>query len=530
MTRRRLSFVSKLVLSMAVIAALLVAPAAAKKPPRPKPPPPPPPPVTAANFDTYIRNYAPVVDGAKCDVTPQAVVTTSDSGSAALALSSQGSSAASESCAGVGWLVKFDPFGNPQWQQLVGCFHLPPGSYSYGTSLQQTSDGGFVIGGGTIGCGSDTICPFLGGTQCGLVERLSATGQLLWSRVYSSGAAMTSINQIRQTSDGGFVAVGSEYDSSANTGAVSALVLKLDGQGSLEWRRRLGRPGERLSAHLNAVRQAADGGYVAAGEFNAPTTCQFSHGCGQGVLVVKLDATGGVVWQRGFNSFDAAGNRTASEHALSMTATTDGGFLVAGNWGNEVAGGSCCRGALLLKLDANGLVQWQKALSGGVHCHAGIGKTTCTAIGADVYSVHQTADGGFALAGAGRQKLATGVPLVPWLAKTDGNGNLVWQHFYSQSQPTQYFASSDLTAGGGQIAVGFTHDGVSGQLFVVKTDSAGLVGTCAQVQPASDLNPVDPALTTIAPGLPVQTTLPAQGTAPATTRPTATSSNTSGQC
>jgi hypothetical protein len=522
---RSLSLALRLVLSAAVIGAILVAPAAAKKPPKPKPPPPPPP-APAANFDTYIRNYAPVIDGVKCDVTPQAVVTTADGGSAALTLSNQPSSAASESCAGVGWLVKFDSFGNPQWQEMVGCFNLPGGSYSYGVSLQQTADGGYVIGGGTIGCGSDTVCPFLSGIQCGLVERLDASGRLLWARVYSSGAARTSINQIRQTSDGGFVAAGTEVNSSANTGAVNALVLKLDGQGNVQWRTRLGQPGERLSALLNAVRQTPDGGYVAAGEFNAPTQCQFPHGCGQGVLVVKLDASGGVVWQRGFNSFDSSGNPTASEHALSMTTTTDGGFLVAGNWGNVSAVSECCRGALLLKLDANGLIQWQKALSGGVRCHAGIGKTTCTAIGADVYSVHQTSDGGFALAGAGG---GGGVPMVPWLARTDANGNLLWQHFYYQSQPTQWFASSDLTAGGGHVAVGFTHNGTSGELFAVKTDSAGLVGTCSQVQPASDLQPLDPGLATIAPALPVQTTLPAQDNSPSSTRPTSISS-TPGQC
>src|SRR5918992_1338997 len=251
MTRSWLSFVARLVLASVVVAALLVAPAAAKKPPRPKPPPPPPP-APAANFDTYIRNYAPVIDGAKCDVTPQAVVTTSDGGSAALSLSSQPSSAASESCAGVGWLVKFDSFGNPQWQELVGCFHLPGGRYSYGVSLQQTADGGYLIGGGTIGCGSDTVCPLLGGTQCGLVERLDATGRLLWARVYSSGAARTSINQIRQTSDGGFVAVGSEVNSSANTGAVNALVLKLDSQGNVEWRSTPPPPGEGPFPHPNA--------------------------------------------------------------------------------------------------------------------------------------------------------------------------------------------------------------------------------------------------------------------------------------
>ena len=92
MRMRSSSFVSGLVLSLAVIGLMLVAPAAAKKRPKPPPPPPPPPPST---FDTYVRSYASVIDGAKCSLTPEAVRATSDGGSVVLALSSRPSAVAS---------------------------------------------------------------------------------------------------------------------------------------------------------------------------------------------------------------------------------------------------------------------------------------------------------------------------------------------------------------------------------------------------------------------------------------------------
>jgi len=57
----------------------------------------------------------------------------------------------------------------------------------------------------------------------------------------------TASNAIRQTSDGGFVAAGSTYDSSQNTGAVSALILKVDGQGNVQWQR-LAQHNQRQSA------------------------------------------------------------------------------------------------------------------------------------------------------------------------------------------------------------------------------------------------------------------------------------------
>ena len=129
---------------------------------------------------------------------------TSDGGSIALALSDRPSSAASESCSGVNWLVKLDPFGNPQWQENVGCLTPPAsGGFAYGVSLEQTADGGYVIGGGTRDCDSNPVCPYLTSIQCGLIQKLDATGKLVWSRVYSSSSTETGFWKIRQTADGG---------------------------------------------------------------------------------------------------------------------------------------------------------------------------------------------------------------------------------------------------------------------------------------------------------------------------------------
>ena len=526
MKTRTLSFVSALALSGALIAALLVTPASAKK----KPPPPPPPPPPPATWSTYVKDYVAVVDGAKCNVTPEAVQTTSDGGSLVLALLSTINNSSSSSCVGSNWLVKLDASGTPQWHEVVGCVTPPaPGGYAFGLSLRRTSDGGFVIVGGTRDCESNPICPYLTSIQCGLVQKLDAAGRLLWTRVYSASPTMTSFEEVRQTSDGGFVVAGSFIDADSNIGA---LILKLDGQGNVRWQRKIG-PAGGTDAYFYDVHQTANGGFVAAGELAPPTSCQYAHGCGQGVLVVKLDANGNVAWQRAFNSFDSGGTPTASEHALTIAATSDGGSIVAGNWGNSFASGACCRGALLLKLDANGNSQWQKAYSGGVHCYSSFG-TTCSAIGPLVYSVHQTSDGGYFLAGTGNLKDPFGAPLAPWLARVDASGNLRWNRFYSQGfaggPSSQYFASADLTSGGGFMALGFTTSVDSaGALFAVKTDGDGLVGSCSQVREGFPLDVLDPGLATIAPALPVQTTTSRQGDLPARTQPTSIGA-TAGQC
>jgi hypothetical protein len=511
MGMRSLWFALALVLSAAVI----VPSAAAKK--KPPPPPPPPPPSTSTNF---VHNYANVLNGVKCSsLTPEVVQATSDGGSIALAHSD---------CRSVSWVVKLDAFGNPQWQKEVGCFGLPPGGYALGLALEQTADGGYVIGGGTRDCEFAPICPWLSSVGCGHIVKLDATGNVVWSRIYSASPTMTTIEDVKQTSDGGFVAVGTFLDGNSDIGG---LVLKVDGAGIAQWQRLIG-PLGRTHALLYAVQQTRDGGYVAAGESYTATGSLGE----KSVLVVRLDASGNVAWQRGFNSFDSSGAATAWEFVSSIIQTSEGGYLVGGAWGDTLPG-TCCQGPLLVKLDANGRSEWQKAYSGGIHCYFDGYSTRCTAIGGLAYSVHQTADGGYSVGGAGHLKLNDSVPMVPWLAKTDTSGNLAWQHFYYQVNAatgrtlSQYFASSALTSDGGYLALGFTtnYADLTGELFVVRTDSGGLVGGCSQVQPATPLQPLDPGLVGFTTAFPVQTTAPAQGALPAKTQPTSIT-GTSGTC
>jgi len=526
MKMRSLSFVSGVVASVAVIGSILVTPAAARK--KPPPPPPAPPPSTSS---LYVKSYANVIDGVECDLTAEGVQPALDGGSVALALSSRPSIQASESCAGGTWVAKVDAFGNPQWQELVECFAVADGGYFYGVSLQRTADGGYVIGGGTRDCDLSPICPYLTSQACGLIVKLDPAGHLAWSRIYASSAAETTFESVEEAGDGGFVAVGTYRDANGGTGS---LILKVDGGGTVQWQTLL-RPLDRTYAYLDAVQPTADGGYVAAGTFYPLS----DSGTGTGVLAVKVDANGNVRWQRGFNSFDQSGAPTAGEDVEAVIQSFDGGYVIAGTWsGSAIVHGDFRQGPLLLKLDANGNSVWQKAYSAGVHCFFGFIGRQCVAIGGLGYSVQQTSDGGYAFAGAGHLKFTDSVPLVPSLTKTDASGNLVWQRFYYEVNPStgrtlsQYFASSALAGDGGHLAVGFTENAsdLAGELFAVRTDSAGGVGACSQIHPATPVTVVDPGLAAVDPGFPVQRTAPRQADLPATTRPTSIRATTGGDC
>src|SRR5262249_2429828 len=230
-----------------------------------------------------------------------------------------------------------------------------------GVSVQQTADGGYVVAGGTIDCGSGTSCPPLSGRSCALAEKLDSAGKLTWARVYQAGPDGSALQQIRQTADGGYIAAGSFTDSSQDTGA---LLLKLDSAGNIQWQRDLG-PAGSTQAYFNTVQQTTGGGYVAAGAYYAPT----SGPTPTQVLAAGFAADGSLAWQHGFATLGNGGAPTSVADASSIIQTPDGGYAVAGRWSDQTFnGGSGAQGALLLKLDASGTLQWQHAYSSGVYC------------------------------------------------------------------------------------------------------------------------------------------------------------------
>jgi hypothetical protein len=474
-----------------------------------------------SSSSAFVKTYANVSGTTQFSVTPEDVQMTSDGGYIAL-----GTTQSATSGVGVSWLVKLSSTGSPQWQRELGCLSTPPGDYSDGVSILQTSDGGYVVGGGTIGCGTGSDCPSTSGLTCALVEKVSSTGTIEWANVYAAGALSSVITKIRQSSDGGLIAVGTATDANHN---IAGLVLKLDGQGNVGWQRQIG-PGSPTAQLLNDVQQTPDGGYVVTGQLESPNAT------GQtlaSVLVVKLDASGNVVWQRSYNSFTSTGSPTASNNALSILQASDGGYLVAGNWVNAPSPDQCCSGALMLKLDAAGHIQWQNALSGGLYCFFNGFNETCTNLTAVAYTAHQTADGGYVLTGDETLKLTDETPLEPWVAKVDANGNLLWQHLYYQTNKTsgrplsEYFAASAPTSDGGFFGLGFTENVTSGdgELLAVKTDSAGNAGSsCGDEHPATALNSTNPGLGASMTSLSVSAATAPMASSTATTTSTSISS------
>jgi len=279
------------------------------------------------------------------------------------------------------WLIKTDENGNPLWGRTFG-----GAGDDYATSVQQTSDGGYILGGSQL-------------------IKTDSDGNSEWIRTLGS-------NNVQQTMDGGYILVDSYKQP---TGWFDVLLIKTDENGNKSWERTFGEAGNDVG---NSVYQTSDGGYIVAGN----TACQY---CAEDALLIKTDANGNEQWSRTFGG--AGGDR-----ASSVQQTSDGGYIFAGVTGSEPP-----YGAWLIKIDAIGCDQWSKIF----------GEASWAS------SVQQTSDGGYILAGWTTSNGFGSTDL--WLTKTDANGNQLWNIALGGTGADKAY-SVYQTSDGGYILAGYT--------------------------------------------------------------------------
>jgi len=164
--------------------------------------------------------------------------------------------------------------------------------------------------------------------------------------------------------------------------------------------------------------------------------------------LVKVDSSGNMQWNKMF------GDQTA-DIATCVIQTNDGGYAVAGYWLENDAS----EDALLVKTDSLGNVEWTRTYGG--------------AGGESIYSVVQTSEGGYALAGVTTSYSDEGKPDF-WLIKTDSNGIMEWNKTYTE-QNTDCAKSLIQTRDGGYTLAGFVRPAIiaPSDVWVIKVDSTG---------------------------------------------------------
>jgi hypothetical protein len=288
-------------------------------------------------------------------------------------------------------------------------------------SLVQTDDGGYALAGSTdsaVGAGEKDFW----------LVKTDADGNQLWSRTYG-GAGNEEAQSLVQTSDGGYALAGSTGE--------RILLVKTDASGNMEWN-------QTYSGTAYSLVQTGDGGYALAGYIHLPEHNTF--------WLVKTDADGNMQWSNTY------GLGNTDYRAYSMIQTDDGGYALAGTGYRGVLGGP---GIWLVKTDASGNMQWNNYEGEGI---AEMGEGIA-------YSLVQTGDGGYALAGY----VIFGYTDF-WLVKTDADGNMQWDNTYDGGGDSEHAYSLVQTSDGGYALAGSTDSAVGAgekDFWLVKTDSSG---------------------------------------------------------
>jgi len=335
------------------------------------------------------------------------------------------------------WIAKLDSSGGIEWQRSLG-----GSSGDYGYAIDQTVDGGYVAAGYSASNDSD-VTGNHGGTDYWVV-RLDTLGNLEWQRSLG-GSYNDYAYAIQQTDDGGFIVAGesesNDGDVSGNHGGIDYWVVKLSSSGGVEWQRSLGGTGDEEAYSID---QTGDGGYVVTGYTNSYDGDVSGNNGESDFWVVKLNSTGSIVWQRCLGG-------SSWESARSIRQTGDGGYIVAGrSFSNDgdVSGHHGVPGMnpdyWIAKLDSSGGIEWQNSLGGTFDDYA--------------YSVEQTSDGGYIVAGYSMSDDgdASGNhgELDFWVVRLDSSGSLVWQRSLGGSQ-SDFATSVRQTGDGGYVVAGW---------------------------------------------------------------------------
>jgi len=333
------------------------------------------------------------------------------------------------------FFIKTDANGNVQWDKAFGGTDDDRVYY-----VQQTSDGGYILAGFTTSFGASLSDIFL--------VKTDASGNLQWAKTYG-GTDYDLAYSVRQTSDGGYILAGETR--SFGAGDYDIFLIKTDASGNLQWAKTYGGTGW---DGASSIRQTSDGGYIVAGY-----TASFGAGLSD-VFLVKTDASGNISWAKTYGG-------TSTDGATSVQQTLDGGYIVAGS---TISFGAGDYDIFLIKTDASGNLQWAKTFGGGNYD--------------DASSFQQTSDGGYILAGW-TTSFGAGLSDV-FLVKTNVNGNLQWAKTYGGTDEDGAY-SVRQTSDGGYIVAGSTisFGASSDDIFLVKTDANGNMGSCSIIQNAS---------------------------------------------
>ena len=327
------------------------------------------------------------------------------------------------------WLIKTDSQGEEEWNKTFGGY-----GYDHGLSVQQTMDGGYIVGGNSFveTCYDCWSYDFL-------LIKVDSQGEAEWTQTFG-GDDVDQGHSVQQTTDGGYIITGITY--SFGNGDKDIWLIKVDSQGEKEWDQTFGGSSEDQGT---CVQQTIDGGYIITG---------YTTGLDgwADAWLIKTDSQGEEEWNRIFDGSDGS----YINYARFVQQTIDGGYIITGG---QYYSGFRGRDIWIIKTDSQGGEEWNRTFGGGGEDEGS--------------SVQQTTDGGYIITGY-TGSYGNGL-YDAFLLKTDTQGAEEWTQTFGGSD-YDYGNSVQQTTDGGYIITGQTGSYGNGvrDVLLIKTDSQGI--------------------------------------------------------
>ncbi|MEO5893744.1 MAG: T9SS type A sorting domain-containing protein [Ferruginibacter sp.] len=348
------------------------------------------------------------------------------------------------------WVVKTNASGVKQWDARFG-----GSSVDQLIALQQTTDGGYLLGGISFsGIGGDKTQASRGQSDYWVVK-IDGNGVKEWDATFG-GNSFDELHSLQQTADGGYILGGSSISgisgdkTQASQGGKDFWIVKINSNGVKQWDARFG--GSKFE-ELFSIIQSKDGGYVLGGyslsdpdgDKTQPSRGQFDY------WVVKTDANGVKQW-------DASFGGTLDDWLTQLRQTTDGGYILGGwSWSGKTGDKSKpTKGDndfWIVKIDERGRKKWDANLGGSSNDY--------------LNAIEQTTDGGYILGGyssspvSGDKTQESRGGTDYWMVKTNEKGKKQWDATFGGSD-FDFLYSLQQTKDGGYLLGGYSASEISG--------------------------------------------------------------------
>lgn len=366
--------------------------------------------------------------------------------------------------------------------------------------IQQTSDGGYIITGGTFSYGA--------GSRDIYLIKTDAYGDTLWTETYG-GQNDDLAYTVKQTMDGGYIIAGST--GSFGAGHSDGYIIKTNSNGDSLWTRTIG---GNQDEYIFETIENDDGSFIMAG-----TTCTYTSGS-SAIFINKVDSNGHILWQKAYEKLiittggpitkkinnyhyilgsthnetspiyskiyllkinDAGDTLWTKTYEKANRSLDNGSIKISSDNNLIISGTQVYPGGeadlFLMKTDLDGNIIWFKTYGGSGYQGGG--------------GFAQTSDNGYIITGVTGDVAKAGVPSVnnynsiftknfekSWangdliLIKTNENGDSLWSRTYGGSG-NDVGNSVQQTSDNGLIICGWKTIISNIDYFVIKTDNTG---------------------------------------------------------